>query len=42
MTHPIAITNAHILTLAGDKAPRRGNAMSQLAPIDDSASRWQD
>jgi imidazolonepropionase len=34
MTHPIAITNARILTLAGNDLPRRGQAMSELAPID--------
>lgn len=34
MTHPIAITNARILTLSGSDSPRRGNAMRELAPID--------
>ncbi|MCR9076714.1 MAG: imidazolonepropionase, partial [bacterium] len=34
MTHPIAITNARILTLAGPDTPRRGTAMRELAPID--------
>ena len=34
MTHPIAITNARILTLAGLDAPRRGKVMQELAPIE--------
>lgn len=34
MTHPIAITNARLLTLAHGGAPRRGKAMHKLAPID--------
>jgi imidazolonepropionase len=34
MTHPLAITNARILTLSGSDSPRRGNAMRELAPID--------
>lgn len=34
MTTPLAITNARILTLAGDEGPRRGHAMAELAPIE--------
>ena len=34
MTHPIAITNARLLTLAHGGAPRRGKAMQKLASID--------
>ncbi|MFG0300368.1 MAG: imidazolonepropionase [Phycisphaerales bacterium JB047] len=34
MTHPIAITNARLLTLAHGGTPRRGMAMQKLAPID--------
>ena len=34
MTHPLAITNARILTLSGSNSPRRGNAMRELTPID--------
>lgn len=37
MTHPIAITNARLLTLAHGGAPRRGQAMHKLAPIDHSS-----
>lgn len=34
MTHPLAITNARILTLSGSDSPRRGESMRELAPID--------
>lgn len=34
MTHPLAITNARILTLPGSDSPRRGTAMRELALID--------
>ena len=34
MTHPIAITNARLLTLAHGGTPRRGKAMQKLAPIE--------
>ena len=34
MTHPIAITNARILTLGGSDSPRRGGSMRELAAID--------
>lgn len=37
MTHPTAITNARLLTLAHGGAPRRGQAMHKLAPIDHSS-----
>ncbi len=37
MTHPLAITNARILTVSGSDTPRRGNAMRELSPIDNGA-----
>ncbi|MEZ6165468.1 MAG: imidazolonepropionase [Phycisphaerales bacterium] len=42
MSHPIAITNARLLTLAHGGAPRRGKAMGKLAVIEHGSILIQD